>query len=133
MGAISICLGLRAKEAVTLSFRDGSFFWHGAKGRAGECSETAIAWGAQWGHSSPLCAHATASIQIGPLGPAPVPSWASGVRLGAAPVAPAAPLWRRAAPYARGAHSRDPPLGRLGLAADAPGLRLPSGQLGVPL
>ena len=49
MGAISISLGLRAKEAVTARFEDGKFFWRGAKGRMGGCSETAGPWGVAWG------------------------------------------------------------------------------------
>ena len=49
LSAISMCLGLWAKEAITVSLEDGEFHWRCAKGQAGPCSETAPPWGAIWG------------------------------------------------------------------------------------
>ena len=46
---MSICLGLRAKEAVTVYFNDGTFYSRGANGRAGACSERTGPWGEKWG------------------------------------------------------------------------------------
>ena len=37
LAAVSVCQGLRAKEAVSIAFNDGIFTWRGAKGRAGRC------------------------------------------------------------------------------------------------
>ena len=37
LAAISMSLGLHAKEAVSVAFNDGMFTWRGAKSRAGHC------------------------------------------------------------------------------------------------
>ena len=49
MAALSICLGLRAIQAVSVSYNEGEIKYMDAKGRKGRQSEQAGPWAREWG------------------------------------------------------------------------------------